>query len=187
MPDVEAEPTPDIPQINRLRPTGGVISAERAQRLVLFLLALWTGLSGLALTLFQDASGATIAGGLGGGQGHAAQRLVGVHLLVLAPVYALIAWYPKRYRLLLWVPYAAQGGVVITTLYDIMRGYRTFTDGALPLFVAVIFLALLLYVTFADRPPEEFLPGIPRKQLPEATESPPSSNSSPNEPPPTPA
>ena len=166
MADVEAEPTPEIPQINRLRPTGGVISAERAQRLVLFLLALWTGLSGLALTLFQDASGATIAGGLGGGQGHAAQRLVGVHLLVLAPVYALIAWYPKRYRLLLWVPYAAQGGVVITTLYDIMRGYRTFSDGALPLFVAAVFLALLLYVTFADQQPQEMLAEIEHKQLP---------------------
>ncbi len=172
MPDTDAEAPPDIPQMDRLRPVGGVLSAERAQRLVLTLLALWTGLSGLALTFFQGASGATIGGGLSGGQGTAAQRLLGVHLLVLAPIYALIAWYPKRYRLLLWVPYAAQGGVVIATLYDIISGDRKFIDGALPLFVASTFFVLLLYVTFADRQPREFLQEAPEhKQLPPAESS----------------
>jgi hypothetical protein len=133
---------------------GGFINAESAQRLVLVLLALWTLLSGLALVFFQDASEATIGGGLEGGQGSAAQRLLGVHLLVLAPIYGLIAWEPRRFRLLLWAPYAAQGGVVLATLYDIVTGDRDFVDGALPLFVASVFFVLLLYVTFAGRPVE---------------------------------
>lgn len=157
-PSAEAKPA---------RPSGGVISAESAQRLVLVLLALWTLLSGLALTFFQDASEATIGGGLEGGEGAAAQRLLGVHLLVLAPVYGLIAWEPKRFRLLLWIPYFAQGGVVAATLYDIMTGDRDFTDGALPLIVAIIFFVLLLYVTFAARQPEaekEAKEGVPEAE-----------------------
>jgi len=129
----------------------GAINAESAQRVVLVLLAMWTLLSGLALTFFQDASDATIGGGMRGGQGAAAQRLLGVHLLVLAPLYALLAWEPRRFRLLLWVPYAAQAGVVLTTIYDIASGDRSFADAALPLIVAIVFLALLLYVTFAGR------------------------------------
>jgi hypothetical protein len=129
----------------------GVISAESAQRVVLVLIALWTLISGLALTFFRDASEATIGGGLDGGQGAAAQRLLGVHLLVLAPLYGLLAWEPRRFRLLLWVPYAAQTGVVLTTMYDIGAGDRSFEDAVLPLIVAIVFLALLLYVTFAGR------------------------------------
>ncbi len=151
----DAETTPQHAEAQRRLPAGGFISAESAQRLVLVLLALWTTLSGLALTFFQDASEATIGGGLHGGQGAAAQRLLGVHLLVLAPIYGLIAWDPKRFRLLLWVPYAAQGGVVATTVYDIMTGDRRFVDAALPLFVAIAFFALLLYVTFGGRQPAE--------------------------------
>jgi hypothetical protein len=133
----------------------GVISAESAQRMVLVLLALWTLISALALTFFQSASDATIGGGLHGGEGAAAQRLLGVHLLVLAPLYGLLAWEPRRFRLLLWVPYAAQAGVVIATIFDIASGDRSFADAALPLIVAIVFLALLLYVTFAGRYPVE--------------------------------
>ena len=131
----------------------GVINAESAQRMVLVLLALWTLISGLALTFFQDAADATICGGLHGGQGAAAQRLLGVHLLVLAPLYGLLAWEPRRFRLLLWVPYAAQAGVVLATMFDIISGDRAFVDAALPLIVAIVFLGLLLYVTFAGREP----------------------------------
>lgn len=155
---------------------GAVLSAEGALRLVLILLALWTFLSGLTLTFFQDASEATIGGGLQGGQGQAAQRLLGVHLLVLSPIYGMLAWEPKRFRLLLWLPYAAQGGVVAATLYDIMSGDREFRDGALPLIVAIIFFVLLLYVTFARRelePPEATKPPEAEPPVP-AEESPPS-------------
>ena len=155
---------------------GAVLSAESALRLVLVLLALWTVLSGLALTFFQDASEATIGGGLDGGEGQAAQRLLGVHLLVLAPIYGMLAWEPRRFRLLLWLPHAAQGGVVAATLYDIMSGDRDFRDGALPLIVAIIFFVLLLYVTFARREPQPAeLPkeAEPEKEPPSPAEEPP--------------
>jgi hypothetical protein len=119
----------------------------------------WTLFSGLALTFFPDASAATIGGGFDEGQEQAAQRLLGVHLLVLAPLYGLLAWRPERYGTFLWVPYAAQGGVVAVTLWSIVSGDRDLSDGVLPLVVAIIFLVLLLYVTFARRPeaapPEE--------------------------------
>ncbi len=141
------------PPTTQQEPEGAVISAESALRLVLVLLALWTVLSGLALTFFQDASDPTIGGGLEGGEGAAAQRLLGVHLLVLAPIYGMLAWEPKRFRLLLWVPYAAQGGVVAATFYDIVTTERDVLDGALPLIVAALFFILLLYVTFARRQP----------------------------------
>lgn len=143
--------TRPLPSEDRGPTARGVIRAESAQRVVLVLLAMWTLLSGLALVFFRDASDATIGGGLHGGQGAAAQRLLGVHLLVLAPLYGLLAWEPRRFRLLLWVPYAAQAGVVLSTLYDIGSGDRSFADAALPLIVAIVFLALLLYVTFAGR------------------------------------
>jgi hypothetical protein len=121
---------------------------------LLALLALWTVFSGLALAFFQGAGAATIGGGFEGGEGEAAQRLLGVHLLVLAPIYGLLAWDPQRFRLLLWVPYVAQGGVVLATLFDIVTGDRDLQDGLLPLIVASVFFVLLLYVTFASRQPD---------------------------------
>ena len=136
---------------------GAVISAQGALRMVIGLLAMWTLLSGLALTFFQDARAATIGGGLEGGEGEAAQRLLGVHLLVLAPIYVLLAWDPRRFQLLLWVPYAAQGGVVAATVFDLLTTSRGL-DGALPLFVATTFRVLLLYVWYAGisaQPPDE--------------------------------
>ena len=130
-----------------------VINAQTALRVLMALLTLWTFFSGLALIFFQSGAAATIGGGLEGGEGVAAQRLLGVHLLVLAPIYALLVWQPLRYRMFLWVPYVAQGGVVVVTAYDIFTGERDFTDGALPLIVAATFLVLLVYVWFAERQP----------------------------------
>lgn len=152
----EEQPSPPPPAVEEKpsEPPSEVLSARTTVRLVIALLAIWTLFSGLALTFFQDASAATIGGGLDGDEGDAAKRLLGVHLLLLAPVYGLIAWEPRRFRLLAWVPYAAQGGVVAATLYDIVTGERDFVDGALPLIVASIFLVLLVYVWRAGRPPE---------------------------------
>ena len=138
-----------------------VISSRNVLRLVLVLLAVWTMLSALALTFFQDASAATIGGGLKGGEGEAAQRLLGVQLLVIAPIYGLLAWDPQRFRLLMWVPYVAQTGVVIATVFDIATGDRSFQTAALPLFVSVVFLALLLFATFAGRRPVVISPDEP--------------------------
>jgi len=138
-----------------------MLNAQSALRLVLLLLTLWTLLSGLALTFFQGAAAATIGGGLEGGQGDAAQRLLGVHLLVLAPIYGLIAWQPERYRLIAWVPYAAQGGVVFAALFDIVTGARDIQGAALPLFVALTFFVLLVYVWRAARMAEKEAPAAP--------------------------
>lgn len=163
----------------------GTVNAQSALRLVLLLLTMWTLLSGLALTFFQGASGATIGGGLEGGQGEAAQRLLGVHLLVLAPVYGLIAWQPERYRLIGWLPYVTQGGVVLVTLFDIVTGKRDIQGAALPFFVALIFLVLLIYFwraarienPLADPAPESRAalppPAAPEHGPPAATAAPP--------------
>lgn len=156
-----------------------VISAQSALRLLLALLTLWSFFSGIALIFFQDNAGATIGGGLDGGEGSAAQRLLGVHLLVLTPIYALLALDPKQYRIFIWVPYLAQGGVVAVTLFDIATGKRDFLDGALPLIVASIFLVLLVFVWQAGRrptpPPAVEEPGLklegpPAEDTPEADE-----------------
>lgn len=132
------------------RPAIAVISATGALRLLLLLLAIWTAFSGLSMTVFQGINAATLAGGL---EDEAAQRLLGVHLLALTPVYLLLAWRPKEYRLLLWLPYAVQAGVIIATAYDVIAGNRDMEDGALPLVVAGIFLALLVYVWVTGRRP----------------------------------
>jgi hypothetical protein len=131
-----------------------VVNANSALRLLLGLLALWTLLSGLALVIFQDASDATTGGGLSGGEGTAAQRLLGVHMLVLAPIYGLLAWEPQRFRLLMWVPYAALGGTLLVTLFDILTGDRDIQDGLLPFVVNLVFFSLLVYVWRGSRPRE---------------------------------
>ncbi len=132
-------------------PPVGMINAQTLLRVLLVLLTIWTAFSGLALVFFQSSADATIGGGLDGGEGEAAQRLLGVHLLVLAPIYGLLVWRPVQYYALRWVPYAAQGGVVVVTAFDILALDRDFLDGALPLFVATTFLVLLLYVWYAGR------------------------------------
>ncbi len=125
-----------------------VISATGALRVLLVLLAVWTAFSGLSLTIFQGVNTATLAGGL---DDAAAQRLLGVHLLALVPVYLVLAWRPQQHRFLLWLPYAVQAGIIAATAYDVIAGERDLADGALPLVVAGIFLALLVYVWVMQR------------------------------------
>lgn len=155
----------------------GMISAAGALRLLLILLAIWTLFSGLALIFFQDGADATIAGGFEGDQGAAAQRLIGVHLLVLAALYGLLVWKPEQYAGLMWVPYAAQTGVVFVTIWDLLSGDRNFTGGVLPLIVAIVFLVLFLYVWRAGRqeaaPEEEPSPASQPGALPESRSDPP--------------
>ncbi len=119
-----------------------MISADRALQVILILLTLWTAFSGVALLFFPGNAEATI----GGGQGPAAQRLLGVHVLVLAGIYGLLAWNRERYRMLLWVPYAVQTAVVVVTVLNIVAGDLDFLDGLLPLVVAVTFLVLLILI-----------------------------------------
>ena len=120
---------------------GAVVSVASARRLVLLLLAFWTALWGLSLLVAAD------AGSLNAGiEEHAAQRLLGVHVLVLAPLYALLGWNPTKYRVFLWVPYASQAGITVVTLFNLKHA-------AFPFVVAVIFLALLLFLWKAARKP----------------------------------
>ena len=138
-------------------PPAGMISADRALRLLLILLTIWTAFSGLVLLFFPDSAEATI----GGGQGTAAQRLLGVHVLVLAPIYGLLAWNRERYRMFLWIPYVVQSAVVIVTGLNMVAGDIDFVDGLLPLTVSATFLTLLVFVWRAGRleiaPESEFL------------------------------
>jgi len=119
-----------------------MINADRALQLILILLTVWTAFSGLVLLFFPDSAEATI----GGGQGEAAQRLLGVHVLVLAPIYGLLAWNRDRYRMLLWVPYVVQMAVVVVTALNMVTGDLDFVDGLLPLTVAATFLTLLVFI-----------------------------------------
>ncbi len=134
-----------------------MISADRALRLLLILLTIWTAFSGLVLLFFPDSAQATI----GGGQGEAAQRLLGVHVLVLAPIYGLLAWKRERYQMFLWIPYVVQTAVVTVTALNMVTGDLDFVDGLLPLTVATMFLTLLVFVWRAGRleiaPESEFL------------------------------
>lgn len=125
-----------------------MLSAEGMLRVVVALLGVWTLYSGLTLTIWQGIDVATVAGDLENGP---AARLVGVHLLVLWPVFWLIAWDLERFRWLLWMPYAHQAGVFVVTALDVVRGRRDFTDAALPLVVTAFFLVLLGYIALMRR------------------------------------
>jgi hypothetical protein len=123
------------------RPEGAVVSVGAARRLVLILLAFWTAIWGFSLLLAANAG--SLSAGI---EEHAAQRLLGVHILILAPLYALLGWNPTKYRVFLWVPYASQAAIAVVTLFDLK-------DAVLPFVVAVIFLALLLFLWQAGRKP----------------------------------
>ena len=120
---------------------GAVVSVASARRLVLILLAFWTAIWGLSLVLGAE------AGSLSAGIEEAsARRLLGVHILILAPLYALLGWNPTKYRVFLWVPYATQVGITVVTVFDLK-------DAAIPFVVAVIFLTLLIFLWQAARKP----------------------------------
>jgi hypothetical protein len=131
------------------RPEGAVVSVGAARRLVLLLLAFWTAVWGFSLLLAANAG--SLSAGI---QEHPAQRLLGIHVLILAPVYALIGWNPSKYRIFLWVPYASQAGIAAVTLFN-------FKDAVIPFVVAVIFLALLLFLLQAGRKPTAIKAGGP--------------------------
>ena len=143
----DPEATRQEPNVPGQETPPGMISADRALGLILILLTVWTAFSGLVLLFFPDSAEATI----GGGQGAAAQRLLGVHVLVLAPFYGLLALNRERYRMLLWVPYAVQTAVVVVTVLNIITGDLDFVDGLLPLTVAATFLTLLVFIWRAGK------------------------------------
>jgi hypothetical protein len=127
-----------------------VVSAYGAFRVQLVHLAAWSFFAGFSL----------LTQGLGqlsfGGQDDAAERVVGAQMILLAPVYGLIAWRRSEYRLLIWIPYAAQLAIVLPGLWELLTDGET--DGALLLIVSIIFLILLIYVWSSSHPLGFFQP-----------------------------
>jgi hypothetical protein len=127
-----------------------VVSAYGAFRVLLLLLAAWTFFAGFSL----------LTRGLGaisfGGDDQAAERVVGAHMLVLAPIYLLIAWRRADFRVLIWVPFAGLLAVILPSLWELVYGDF---DAALLLTVSIIFLALLVYVWASSRPASFFRVG----------------------------
>jgi hypothetical protein len=127
-----------------------VVSAYGTFRVLLVLLAVWSFFAGFSL----------LTQGLGqlsfGGQDDAAERVVGAHMIVLAPVYGLIAWRRSEYRLLVWIPYTAQLAIILPALWELISEGET--DGALLFIVSIIFLVLLIYVWSSSHPLGFFAP-----------------------------
>lgn len=129
-----------------------LVSAQATFRLLLILLAVWTFFAGFSM-LTQG------VGALSFGRDDAgAERVIGAQMLMLVPLYALLAWRRREYRLLLWVPYVAQVAVILPVLWELLFGDGD-ADGLLLFIVAAIFLALLVYVRWSSHPLGFFQPG----------------------------
>ena len=125
-----------------------VISAAGAFRVLLVVLAVWTFFEGFAL----------FTGGLSalslGGNDRTAEQIIGAQMIVVVPVYALLAWQRERYRLLIWIPYGAQLAIIVPTTWGLL--FRSDTDGLLLLVVSASFFALLFYFWWYSHPLDFF-------------------------------
>lgn len=124
------------------------ISTTVLTRILIALIAVWSLLAGVVLVFFQG----TGSGALGAGvEDIAGQRLLGAHLIVLAPVYALIAWRSKQYRGLFWLPFASQLAAFFAVGYNILIGDTEFGDGMVAVTVSAIFIGLLGFVWVSEQ------------------------------------
>lgn len=130
-----------------------VISAYGAFRVLLVLLAIWTFIEGFAL--FTGSLEALTLGG----QDRPAERIIGAHMILIAPVYVLLAWRRERYSLLIWMPYAAQLAIILPLLWSLVRDEGGRFDGLLLLVVSTIFLVLLVYLRVSAHPADFFRTG----------------------------
>jgi hypothetical protein len=129
-------------------PLEATISTKLLARIIILLIAAWSLLAGVLLVFFHG----TASGALGAGVAdEAGQRLVGAHLLLLVPVYLLIAWHPERYQALFWLPFAAQLVVVLSVGYGILNGDTDFGDGMLAVAVGAIFAGLLGFIWISEQ------------------------------------
>ncbi len=127
-----------------------VIGAYGAFRLLLILMAIWSFFEGFAL--FFGRGGALTLGGTGD-SGRVAEQIIGAHMLILVPVYGLLAWRQDRYRALMWIPYAAQLAMVLPLGISLLRLQNV---GMLLFVVSLVFLTLLVYFWWQSRPLEFF-------------------------------
>jgi hypothetical protein len=123
-----------------------VIDANSAFRLLLILVTVWSFIEGFALF-----TGALEAISLN--TDRMAERIIGGQMLVLAGAFAFLAWRREQFRLLLWLPYAAQLAIIIPVGISIVGGS---SDGALLLVISIIFFALLFYFWYHSHPLEHF-------------------------------
>ena len=124
------------------------ISTRLLLRLIVFLIGLWSLFCGVILLALHGAS----AGALGAGVAdEAGQRLVGAHMLVLVPLYLLIAWHPERYGGFLWLPFAAQLVVVTVVGYNILAGDTDVGDGILAVAVGSLFVGPLGFLWISEQ------------------------------------
>jgi hypothetical protein len=115
-----------------------MINAHSLFRMLLILLALWSVFEGVAL-----ATGAFSA--VDAGTDRTAERMLGGLMIVFGGIYAMLAWRRGQYRLLLWVPFAAQLAIVVPLLLSFDR------NRVLLLVISSAFLALMLYVWWQSR------------------------------------
>ena len=125
-----------------------VVSAYGAFRLLLGLLAAWSFFAGFALLI----------GALSFGGEDLGERVVGAHMIMLAPIYGLLAWRRSAYRLFIWVPYAAQAAIVLPGLWELVVNQNVGGDDAPVLIVSIIFLVLLVYLWTSSHPLGFFQP-----------------------------
>jgi hypothetical protein len=139
-------PASDQRQAVRTDDAIAVVSAYGAFRLLLGLLAVWSFFAGFALVI----------GALSFGDDTLAERVIGAHMIVLSPIYGLLAWRRTEYRYFIWVPYAGQAAIVLPSLWEIVINQHL--EGALVLVVSIIFLVLLVYVWWSSHPLGFFQP-----------------------------
>ncbi len=124
------------------------ISTRILTRIIVGLIAAWSLVYGIVLAFFHDAS----TGALGAGvEDTAGQRLVGAHMLLLVPIYVLIAWHPERYPMLHWVPFGGQLAVFLAVGYSMLSSTIGVSDGILPVAVSAIFLGLLAFIWITEQ------------------------------------
>jgi len=128
------------PQAQQRAQGAAVVSAYGTFRIVLMLLAGWSFFAGFAL--LTGFSGLSYEG--------VASQVAGAHMMVLAGVYAVLAWRREEYRLLLWIPYAAQLAIIIPGLWQLVFDQEV--DAPLLLVVSILFFALLLYLWIDSHP-----------------------------------
>ena len=124
------------------------VSTQLLTRVVVILVGVWDAVAGLMLIAFQGSG----TGALGAGvEDTAGQRLLGAHLLVLVPLYVLIAVRPQKYIGLIWLPFAAQAVVVLVVGYNMLKGDTEVGDGLLAFAVSIIFVALLGFLWITEQ------------------------------------
>jgi len=117
-------------------------SAGLLVRVVVVAIAAWSLLGGLTLTLFHGSSAGALAAGIAD---EAGRRLVGAQMLVLVPVYLLIALRPGRYGSLLWLPFLGQAAVFLAVGYSMLSGDTDVDDGIVAFAVSGVLAGALAF------------------------------------------